>query len=298
MMRDRNETASSSARLAACKNERNVCPGDGCPCTLTRYRHCGSRDIGWGLTRGMSSRATTTSPLRSRNTFRGASRSTASAGDPDGGMRRGAGSALFLAIRFTGAGCYHRLSLMNMTPVRDNWNYRPVQLETVWTLTKRAHVAHCVLFSHEFGWELRLEVGELFRTSRRGRTAAGAFPRSSTQRRQPSDCRRRRARRGLDAARALRTARDGRPVQPPSEANRREGRTPNGRRIEGPSIAASVCHHQPKSLVVGESESKSKEAERTAGHNSSSGSDSSSSDSERKSSGSENTVAPAPFNRL
>lgn len=48
--------------------------------------------------------------------------------------------------------------------VRDNWNCRPVQLETVWTLTKRAHVAQCLLFSHQFGWELRLEVGGLFQT--------------------------------------------------------------------------------------------------------------------------------------
>ena len=27
-----------------------------------------------------------------------------------------------------------------------------------------AHVAQCIVFSHQFGWELRLEVGELFTT--------------------------------------------------------------------------------------------------------------------------------------
>lgn len=53
---------------------------------------------------------------------------------------------------------------MNTTPQREFWNGQPVQLETVWTLTKRGHVAQCALFSHQFGWELRLEVGELFRT--------------------------------------------------------------------------------------------------------------------------------------
>ena len=53
---------------------------------------------------------------------------------------------------------------MNLTPQREFWNGQPALLETVWTLTKRAHVAHCVLFSHEFGWELQLDVGELFRT--------------------------------------------------------------------------------------------------------------------------------------
>ena len=37
-------------------------------------------------------------------------------------------------------------------------------LGIAWTLKKRDHVARCLLFSHHFGWELRLEVGELFRT--------------------------------------------------------------------------------------------------------------------------------------
>ena len=37
-------------------------------------------------------------------------------------------------------------------------------LGVAWTLKKRDHVAQCVLFSHQFGWELRLEVGALFRT--------------------------------------------------------------------------------------------------------------------------------------
>ena len=50
------------------------------------------------------------------------------------------------------------------TPLRDVWNGLPVELGIAWTLTKRGHVAQCVLFSHQFGWELRLEVGELFRT--------------------------------------------------------------------------------------------------------------------------------------
>ena len=50
------------------------------------------------------------------------------------------------------------------TPLRDVWNGHPVALGIAWTLKKRDHVAQCVLFSHQFGWELRLEVGELFRT--------------------------------------------------------------------------------------------------------------------------------------
>jgi hypothetical protein len=51
---------------------------------------------------------------------------------------------------------------MSMTiPQRENWNGHPVELGIAWTLKKRDHVAQCVLFSHQFGWELRLEVGEL-----------------------------------------------------------------------------------------------------------------------------------------
>ena len=50
------------------------------------------------------------------------------------------------------------------TTLRPVWNGHPVELGIGWTLRKRNHVAQCVVFSHEFGWELRLEVGELFRT--------------------------------------------------------------------------------------------------------------------------------------
>ena len=53
---------------------------------------------------------------------------------------------------------------MNTTTLRAVWNGRPVELREAWTLRKRNHVAVCRLWTHEFGWELRLEVVELFRT--------------------------------------------------------------------------------------------------------------------------------------
>jgi hypothetical protein len=40
----------------------------------------------------------------------------------------------------------------------------PVDLGDAWTLHKGTKVARCVLVSHEFGWELRLMVGELVRS--------------------------------------------------------------------------------------------------------------------------------------
>jgi hypothetical protein len=53
---------------------------------------------------------------------------------------------------------------MNTTTIRSVWNGQPAYLGDAWTLRKRNHVAACRLWSHEFGWELHLEVGEIFKT--------------------------------------------------------------------------------------------------------------------------------------
>ena len=53
---------------------------------------------------------------------------------------------------------------MKTTPQRDFWTGRPVQLDTLWTLSKRGKVAPCVLLTHQLGWELRAESGDLLRT--------------------------------------------------------------------------------------------------------------------------------------
>ena len=53
---------------------------------------------------------------------------------------------------------------MSSTQQREFWNGNAVHLGDVWTLRKRDHVVPCKLFTHQFGWELRLEVGELFMT--------------------------------------------------------------------------------------------------------------------------------------
>jgi hypothetical protein len=53
---------------------------------------------------------------------------------------------------------------MNTTTLRDVWNGNPAHLEDVWTLRKRNHVVRCMLFTHQLGWELRLEVGKLLMT--------------------------------------------------------------------------------------------------------------------------------------
>ena len=50
------------------------------------------------------------------------------------------------------------------TTIRPFWNGVPVELETVWTLAKRDRVARCVLLSHELGWELRIDSGDLLLT--------------------------------------------------------------------------------------------------------------------------------------
>jgi hypothetical protein len=53
---------------------------------------------------------------------------------------------------------------MNTTPQRELWNGNAVHLGDVWTLRKRNHVVQCMLFTDQFGWQLRLKVGEVFRT--------------------------------------------------------------------------------------------------------------------------------------
>jgi hypothetical protein len=43
---------------------------------------------------------------------------------------------------------------------RPFWNGRPEEIREVFALTKADRAtARCVLWSHEFGWELRLTVG-------------------------------------------------------------------------------------------------------------------------------------------
>ena len=50
------------------------------------------------------------------------------------------------------------------TAIRPFWNGVPVELETVWTLAKRDRVARCVLLTHQLGWELRIDAGDLLMT--------------------------------------------------------------------------------------------------------------------------------------
>ena len=47
---------------------------------------------------------------------------------------------------------------------REFWTGQPVELETVWTLLKSGKVARLVLLTHQLGWELRVESGDLLLT--------------------------------------------------------------------------------------------------------------------------------------
>lgn len=53
---------------------------------------------------------------------------------------------------------------MKTTAEREFWNGRPTALETVWTLSKRQRLARLVLYTHQLGWELRIESGDLLMT--------------------------------------------------------------------------------------------------------------------------------------
>jgi hypothetical protein len=53
---------------------------------------------------------------------------------------------------------------MNTTPQREFWTGQPAELETMWTLRKSGKVARLVLLTHQLGWELRVESGDLLLT--------------------------------------------------------------------------------------------------------------------------------------
>jgi hypothetical protein len=45
------------------------------------------------------------------------------------------------------------------TPLRDVWwNFRSERLEPVWTVKKNRKTGVCEVWSHHFGWELRLVI--------------------------------------------------------------------------------------------------------------------------------------------
>jgi hypothetical protein len=54
--------------------------------------------------------------------------------------------------------------MSNLATQREQWDGDPVELGDAWTLRKGQRLARCALFSHPFGWELRLMVGELVRS--------------------------------------------------------------------------------------------------------------------------------------
>lgn len=53
---------------------------------------------------------------------------------------------------------------MNTTPQREFWNGQPSALQTLWTLSKRNRDARLVLYTHQLGWELRIESGDVLMT--------------------------------------------------------------------------------------------------------------------------------------
>ena len=53
---------------------------------------------------------------------------------------------------------------MNRTPQREFWDGHPVSLGNAWTMRNGDKVARCELWSHQFGWELRLMTTDLLRS--------------------------------------------------------------------------------------------------------------------------------------
>jgi hypothetical protein len=51
---------------------------------------------------------------------------------------------------------------MNPTPQREYWIDEQADLGDAWTLRKGDKVARCVLWSHLFGWKLKLTIADEF----------------------------------------------------------------------------------------------------------------------------------------
>ena len=43
---------------------------------------------------------------------------------------------------------------------RPDWSGEPVRLSVRWTLVKGGRAIQCVLYSHQFGWELRMAYAQ------------------------------------------------------------------------------------------------------------------------------------------
>jgi hypothetical protein len=43
---------------------------------------------------------------------------------------------------------------------RENWSGAPAFLGNAWTMVKGQRTATCALYSHQFGWQLRMHLGQ------------------------------------------------------------------------------------------------------------------------------------------
>src|SRR4051812_13684404 len=62
---------------------------------------------------------------------------------------------------------------------RPAWDGEPVRLSIVWTLTKEGRAIQCVLYSHQFGWELRMSSANTLVRSQVCRSRTSSSPHRS-----------------------------------------------------------------------------------------------------------------------
>jgi hypothetical protein len=53
---------------------------------------------------------------------------------------------------------------MNTTTIRPAWDGVPVSLQTLWALFKGSKTVALMLYTHQLGWELRIDSGDLLLT--------------------------------------------------------------------------------------------------------------------------------------
>ena len=53
---------------------------------------------------------------------------------------------------------------MNTTTIRTTWNGVPVPLETLWALSKGSKTVRLMLYTHQLGWECRVDGAGILMT--------------------------------------------------------------------------------------------------------------------------------------
>jgi hypothetical protein len=76
---------------------------------------------------------------------------------------------------------------MNTTTIRSAWNGVPVPLQTLWALTKGSKTVALMLYTHQLGWECRVDgagilLTQVYRSDQEIEEVSAEWKRALTER--------------------------------------------------------------------------------------------------------------------